>query len=127
MYLPRSIHLSPSFLALYIYVPLLFCCTFLCHITCYPPLIFYVSSSVPHLRLPLFHLSLFLTSVAPTLVILYIPYDPFLIVQINLILTIPDQTRAVTYRDRTAPLGLTLRSLNSLRSCELAKYKIQYL
>ena len=62
---------------------------FLCHITHYPLLIFYVSSSVPRLRLPLFHLSLFLTSVAPTLVIPYIPYDPFPIVQIIPILTTP--------------------------------------
>ena len=60
---------------------------FLCHITRYPLLIFYVSSSVPHLHLPLFHISLFLTSVAPTLVILYIPYDPFPIIQIIPILT----------------------------------------
>ena len=62
---------------------------FLCHITRYPPLVFYVSSSVPRLHLPLFHLSLFLTSVAPTLVIPYIPYDPFPIAQINPILTTP--------------------------------------
>ena len=60
-YLPHSMRLSPSFLAPYIYVS----STFLCHITRYPPLIFYVSSSVPRLRLPLFHLSLFLTSVDP--------------------------------------------------------------
>ena len=53
--------LSLSFLAPYIYVS----STFLCHITRYPLLVFYVSSSVPHLRLPLFHLSLFLTSVDP--------------------------------------------------------------
>ena len=38
---------------------------FLCHITRYPLLVFYVSSSVPRLCLPLFHLSLFLTSVDP--------------------------------------------------------------
>ena len=43
------------------------------------------------------------------------------------LLTIPVQTRAVTYRDRTAPLGLALCSPNSLRFRELAKYKIQYL
>ena len=43
------------------------------------------------------------------------------------LLTIPDQTCAVTHRDRTAHLRLTLCSLNSLRSHELAKYKIQYL
>ena len=60
-YLPRSMHLSPSFLTPYIYVSSMF----LCHITRYPPLVFYVSSSVPRLRLPLFHLSLFLTSVDP--------------------------------------------------------------
>ena len=36
-------------------------------------------------------------------------------------------TRAVTHWDRTAHLGLTLCSLNSLHSCELANYKIQYL
>ena len=60
-YLPHSMRLSPSFLAPYIYVS----STFLCHITRYPPLVFYVSSSVPRLRLPLFHLSLFLTSVDP--------------------------------------------------------------
>ena len=59
-YLPRSMRLSPSFLAPYIYVPL---CS--CHITRYPPLVFYVSSSVPCLHLPLFHLSLFLNSVDP--------------------------------------------------------------
>ena len=53
--------LSLSFLAPYIYVS----STFLCHITRYPLLIFYVSSSVPRLRLPLFHLSLFLTSIDP--------------------------------------------------------------
>ena len=61
MYLPRSMCLSPSFLAPYIYVSSMF----LCHITRYPLLVFYVSSSVPHLRLPLFQLSLFLTSVDP--------------------------------------------------------------
>ena len=61
VYLPRSMRLSPSFLAPYIYVS----STFLCHITRYPLLVFYVSSSVPCLRLPLFHLSLFLTSVNP--------------------------------------------------------------
>ena len=33
-------------------------------------------------------------------------------------LTVPNRTRAVTYRDRTAPLGLTLHSPNSL--CFLA-------
>ena len=60
-YLPHLMRLSPSFLAPYIYVS----STFLCHITRYPPLVFYVSSSVPRLRLPLFHLSLFLTSVDP--------------------------------------------------------------
>ena len=37
----------------------------------------------------MFHLSLFLTSVAPTLVIPYIPYNPFPIVQIIPILTTP--------------------------------------
>ena len=42
-------------------------------------------------------------------------------------LTVPDQTRTVTYQDRMAHLRLTLCSPNSLRSCELAKYKIQYL
>ena len=52
---------SRTSLAPYIYVSF----TFLCHITHYPPLVFHVSSSVPHLRLPLFHLSLFLTSVDP--------------------------------------------------------------
>ena len=41
--------------------------------------------------------------------------------------TVPDQTRTVTYQDRTAPLGLALCSPDSLRSRELAKYKIQYL
>ena len=35
--------------------------------------------------------------------------------------------RAVTYRDRTAHLGLALCSPNSLCSRKLAKYKIQYL
>ena len=43
------------------------------------------------------------------------------------LLTVPDRTCTVTYRDRTAHLGLALCSLNSLRSRELAKYKIQYL
>ena len=42
-------------------------------------------------------------------------------------LAVPNQTRAVTYRDRTAPLGLALSSPDSLHSRELAKYKIQYL
>ena len=37
---------------------------------------------------------------------------------------IPDWTRAVTYRDRMAHLRLALCSPNSLRSRELAKYKI---
>ena len=60
-YLPCSMHLSPSFLAPYIYVSSMF----LCHITRYPPLVFYVSSSVPRLCLPLFHLSLFFTSIDP--------------------------------------------------------------
>ena len=40
------------------------------------------------------------------------------------LLTVSDWTCAVTYRDRTAPLGLALCSPNSLRSRELAKYKI---
>ena len=40
------------------------------------------------------------------------------------LLTVPDRTRAVTYRDHMAHLGLALCSLNSLRSRELAKYKI---
>ena len=74
-YLPRSFYICSSM--------------FLCHITRYPSLVFYVSSSVPRLRLPLFHLSLFLTSITPTLVIPYIPYNPFPIVQIILILTTP--------------------------------------
>ena len=87
-YLPCSMRPSSSFLALYIYVSLLSVVRS-CHITHYPLLVFYVSSSVPHLRLPLFHLSLFLTSITPTLVILYIPYDPFPIVQIILIITTP--------------------------------------
>ena len=43
------------------------------------------------------------------------------------LLTVPDQTRAVTHRDRMAHLGLALRSPNSLRSRKLAKYEIQYL
>ena len=42
-------------------------------------------------------------------------------------LTIPDWTRAVTYRDCMAHLRLALCSPNSLHSRELAKYKIQYL
>ena len=76
-HIPPSLDVSQS-----VFPPSLYICssTFLCHITCYPPLVFYVSPSVPHLRLPLFHLSLFLTSVTPTLVIPYIPYDPFPIV-----------------------------------------------
>ena len=32
------------------------------------------------------------------------------------LLTVPDRTRAVTYRDRTAHLGLALCSPSSLRS-----------
>ena len=40
------------------------------------------------------------------------------------LLTVPDQTRTVTHRDRTAHLGLALCSPNSLCSRELAKYKI---
>ena len=71
VYLPCSMCPSPSFLALYIYVSLLSIvhssvtslailhCMFLCHITRYPPFIFYVSSSVPCLCLPSFHPSLF--------------------------------------------------------------------
>ena len=43
------------------------------------------------------------------------------------LLTVPNRTRAVTYRDRTAHFGLAQYSPNSLRSRELAKYKIQYL
>ena len=43
------------------------------------------------------------------------------------LLTVPDQTRAVIYRDRMAHLRLALCSPNSLRSRKLAKYKIQYL
>ena len=43
------------------------------------------------------------------------------------LLTIPDRTRTVTYRDRTAHFRLAQYSLNSLCSRELAKYKIQYL
>ena len=77
VYLPRSMHPSLSFLALYIYVSLLSIvhssvtslttlhCMFLCHITRYPLFIFYVSSSVPHLCLPSFHPSLFHLSVDP--------------------------------------------------------------
>ena len=42
-------------------------------------------------------------------------------------LTVPNRTRAVTYQDRMAHLGLALCSPNSLHSRELAKYKIQYL
>ena len=52
-------------------------------------LFLYVSSSVPHLCLPSFHLSLSYPSVNPTLVIPYYPYDPFLIILINPILTTP--------------------------------------
>ena len=43
------------------------------------------------------------------------------------LLAVPDRTRAVTYWDHTAPLGLALCGPDSLRSRELAKYKIQYL
>ena len=43
------------------------------------------------------------------------------------LLTVPDRTRTVTYRDRMAHLRLALCSPNSLRSHKLAKYKIQYL
>ena len=41
-------------------------------------------------------------------------------------LTVPNWTRTVTYRDRMAHFGLAQYSPNSLRSRELAKYKIQY-
>ena len=60
-YLPRSMHFSLSFLALYISVHSL------CLIVHYPPFIS-VSSSVPCSRPPSFHLSLFYHSVDPTLV-----------------------------------------------------------
>ena len=62
MYLPRSMCLSLSFLALYISV-----CS-LCPITHYPLFVSSVSSSVSCLHPPLFHLSLFHPSVDPTLV-----------------------------------------------------------
>ena len=88
-YLPPSMCPSPSFLALYILVSLLF--TVRSSVSSFTTLrsFLYVLSSVPCLHLPSFHLSLFLTSVNPTLVIPYFPYDPFPIVQINLILTTP--------------------------------------
>ena len=82
-YLPCSMRLSLSFLALYISVhssmshhSLPFVC-FLCLILSSP------SPSTPISSI------FILTSVDPTLVILYIPYDPFPIVQINPILTTP--------------------------------------
>ena len=94
--LPPSMCPSPSFLALYILVSLLFtvCSSVSSFTTLHSSFttlcsFLYVLSSVPCLRLPSFHLSLFLTSVNPTLVIPYFPYDPFPIVQINLILTTP--------------------------------------
>ena len=86
-YLSCSICPSLSFLALYISVSLLSAvCSSVSSFTTLCSF-FYVSSSVPRLCLPLFHLSLFYPSINPTLIILYFPYDPFLIVQINLILT----------------------------------------
>ena len=82
-YLPRSMCLSLSFLALYISVhssmshhSLLFVC-FLCLILSSPSPSTLVSSIF------------ILTSVDPTLVIPYIPYDPFPIVQIIPIITTP--------------------------------------
>ena len=82
-YLPRSMRLSLSFLALYISV------RSLCLITHYPSSVSSISSSVPCLRPPSFHPSLFYPSVDPTLVIPYIPYDPFPIIQIIPIITTP--------------------------------------
>ena len=83
VYLPRSMHLSLSFLALYISV-----CFSMSHhslpFVCFLCLI--LSSLSPSTLVS----SIFiLTSIDPTLVIPYIPYDPFLIVQINPILTTP--------------------------------------
>ena len=43
------------------------------------------------------------------------------------LLAVPNQTHVVTYQDRTAPLGLALRSLNSLRFRKLARYRTLYL
>ena len=85
--LDQCILVRLSLLSIYMFSSV--CCTFLCHITRYPPLIFYFSSSVPCLHLPLFHLSLFFTSITPTLVISYIHYEPFPIVQIIPIITTP--------------------------------------
>ena len=82
-YLPHLMHLSLSFLALYISVrssmshhSLPFVC-FLCPILSSPSPSTLVSSIF------------ILTSVDPTLVIPYIPYDPFPIIQIILIITTP--------------------------------------
>ena len=65
VYLSCSIHPSPSFLALYISVSLLSAVH--SSVSSFTTLhsFLYVSSSVPHLCLPSFHLSLFLTSIDP--------------------------------------------------------------
>ena len=80
--LARCVLACPFSLSIYLYLPL-------CLTTRYPSFVSSVSSSVPRLHPPSFSSIFILTSVDPTLVILYISYDPFLIVQINLILTTP--------------------------------------
>ena len=82
-YPPRSMCLSLPFLILYISV-----CP-LCLIACYPSSVFSVSSSVPPSPLTLVLSIFILTSIDPTLVIPYFPYEPFSIIQINPILTTP--------------------------------------
>ena len=80
--LARCVLACPFSLSIYLYIPL-------CLITRYPSFVSSVSSSVPRLRPPSFSSIFILTSIDPTLVIPYISYDPFPIVQINPILTTP--------------------------------------
>ena len=66
-YLPHLICPSLSFLTLYISVSLLSTVCFLCLIICYPLLVSLSHPQFPISIYPHFHLSLFLTSVNPTL------------------------------------------------------------
>ena len=81
-FLAQCVLACPFSLSIYLYL-------LLCLITRYPSFVSSVSSSVPCLHPPSFSSIFILTSVDPTLVILYISYDPFPIVQINPILTTP--------------------------------------
>ena len=81
-YLPRSMRLSLSFLALYISV------RSLCLIIRYPPFVLCLILSSPSPS-TLFSSIFILSLHRPYLSIPYIPYEPFLIIQINLILTTP--------------------------------------